>query len=85
MNNFIKIFFFSTLFFLSSCTTSKSPIVEAPPSSNQCASPRPQICTREYMPVCASNKDGETKTYATGCTACSDPEVVYYQDGECGS
>lgn len=49
-----------------------------------CEEPRPQICTREYDPVCATLKDGSKTTAATGCTSCSDPEVVGYKKGACG-
>lgn len=49
-----------------------------------CEEPRPTICTREYNPVCATLKNGKTKTGATGCTACSDPEVMGYSMGACG-
>ena len=49
-----------------------------------CEEPRPQVCTREYNPVCATLKDGSTKTGSTGCTSCSDPEVVGYKMGACG-
>ncbi len=48
-----------------------------------CKDPRPQICTSEYNPVCAMRKDGSKKTEATGCTACSDPDVVGYVMGVC--
>lgn len=48
-----------------------------------CQEPRPQICTREYDPVCATLKDGSTSTGATGCTSCSDTEVVGYKMGAC--
>ena len=48
-----------------------------------CEEPRPQICTREYDPVCGSLKDGSTRTGSTGCTSCSDPEVVGYKMGAC--
>ncbi len=48
-----------------------------------CEEPRPQICTREYDPVCATLKDGSTKTSSTGCTSCSDPDVVGYTRGAC--
>jgi hypothetical protein len=48
-----------------------------------CEEPRPQICTREYNPVCGSLKDGSTRTGSTGCTSCSDPEVVSYKMGAC--
>ena len=48
-----------------------------------CKNPRPEICTREYDPVCGTLKDGSTKTGATGCTSCSDPEIVGYKKGAC--
>ena len=49
-----------------------------------CEEPRPQICTREYDPVCATLNDGSTITGSTGCTSCSDLEVVGYKKGACG-
>ena len=60
----------------------------------KCKDPRPQICTREYIPVCAIKNTGvecvtapcpttEEKTYATGCTACADPKVIKYKQGKC--
>ena len=49
----------------------------------QCTDPRPQICTREYDPVCATLEDGSVKTYATGCTACSDQQVTSYRPASC--
>ena len=48
-----------------------------------CEEPRPQICTREYDPVCAKLQDGSVKTYATGCTSCADSSVVGYTKGAC--
>ena len=48
-----------------------------------CEEPRPQVCTREYRPVCATFQDGSSKTYATGCTSCSDSLVKYYKPEEC--
>lgn len=52
-----------------------------------CGEPRPLMCTREYMPVCATKKQLdntlEQVTYATGCTACADPSVISYQADAC--
>jgi hypothetical protein len=48
-----------------------------------CEDPRPQICTREYDPVCATREDGSVKTYSTGCTSCSDARVTGYKPGKC--
>jgi len=49
----------------------------------QCTEPRPQICTQEYVPVCASLKDGTKRTYPSGCSACSDANVVSYLLDQC--
>lgn len=48
-----------------------------------CEDPRPQICTREYDPVCGTLKNGSAVTGSTGCTSCSDPDVVGYKMGAC--
>lgn len=52
-----------------------------------CTEPRPQICTMQYDPVCARIGEGDKaqwKTYASDCSACSDPEVTAYTPGgEC--
>lgn len=48
-----------------------------------CKEPRPQICTLNYLPVCATTKNAKEKTYANGCTACSDKNVVNYREGAC--
>ncbi len=48
-----------------------------------CDEPRPQICTSEYNPVCASYNNGRKKTESTGCTACAIHEVNGYIMGVC--
>ena len=48
-----------------------------------CPETRPQMCTREYRPVCAKLEDGSMKTYSNGCTACTDPKVVGHYPGAC--
>jgi hypothetical protein len=59
-----------------------------------CSEPRPQICTHDYNPVCATRNTGlnsvttqqpttENKTYSNGCSACSDKNVISYRPGSC--
>lgn len=51
--------------------------VDAPRGATLCTSPRPEICTAIYQPVCG--EDG--RTYGNGCVACQ--TVNWYFDGEC--
>ena len=48
-----------------------------------CTEPRPQACTRDYVPVCGSAKEGAAKTYGNACEACADAAVVGWAPGEC--
>ncbi len=56
--------------------------VEEPPAI-ACAEPRPQACTREYIPVCGHLYSGERKTYPNACSACSDRDVSARHPGAC--
>lgn len=58
----------------------------------QCKDPRPQMCTKEYRPVCAKKDTGircvttpcpsdEDITYSNACTACTDSKVHGYTPG----
>lgn len=49
----------------------------------QCISPKPQICTREYRPVCGFEEDGNHQSYSNACTACASPDVISYYEGDC--
>ena len=49
----------------------------------RCPETRPQICTREYRPVCGRLADGSSKTYSNGCEACADSEVVAFSAEAC--
>ena len=77
---------------LGACAT--SPETEMPADAVACVDPRPQICTMDYTPVCATRDIGvrcvttpcqstETATYANACGACADARVYYYQAGAC--
>jgi hypothetical protein len=48
-----------------------------------CTEPRPEVCTMDYQPVCASLENGSRKTYSNGCNACSDLAIISYHDGTC--
>ena len=61
-----------------------APPADAPGSSRTiCSSPRPQMCTMDYSPVCGTHADGSRATYSNGCTACSNAWVESWQPGEC--
>jgi hypothetical protein len=41
-------------------------------------------CIAEYLPVCGFDSEGkQIKTYSNMCNACKNPEVAYFQEGEC--
>lgn len=77
--------------FLAGCSART---VQPPEDFKQCSDPRPQMCTREYKPVCANRDTGircvttpcpaaEWKTYGNACDACSDKAVTGYRPGAC--
>jgi len=68
---------------LAACAYSDKNNTTEPEALITCKEPRPQICTREYNPVCATLKDGSTQTMATGCTACSNYQITAYEMGQC--
>jgi cytochrome c5 len=67
------------LLITSGCATSP----ETPPLVTQCDTPRPQVCTMEYDPVCAQLQAGGRKTYSSPCNACADDTVSGYLRGAC--
>ena len=48
-----------------------------------CEEPRPELCTRDFRPVCSLNDSGKYKTYPAACDACSHKEVISYYKGDC--
>jgi len=80
--------------FLVSACVSKPEKNSVRPEITTCPEQRSQICTREYLPVCATRDTGircitapcpstEEKTYGNGCTACADVKVINYRAGAC--
>jgi putative hemolysin len=60
--------------------------------ANDCTEPRPEACTKEYMPVCGWFDTSIqcvaypcAATYGNKCTACAEEKVAYWTDGECPS
>jgi len=64
------------------------------PGFVECVVPRPEVCTRDWRPVCALRDTGircvttpcdawERKTFANACTACADAAVYGWRPGEC--
>ncbi len=52
-------------------------------AATACPAQRPQACTQNYDPVCATKRDGTRQTYSNGCMACSDTNVVRHVPGPC--
>lgn len=83
LNNLFLLLAVTGLVSCASAPTEDRPIEPGETDVIICQEPRPQICTREYNPVCANLSGGDTRTYATGCTSCSDSTVVSYMPGAC--
>lgn len=69
----------AALLLLGACA-SKPPVLS---DVTQCTEPRPQVCTMEYAPACATLVAGGVKEYASGCNACADDSVAGYTPGPC--
>ena len=98
-------FFIGIMVLLISCQSTKDttiaakpelPLIETPVNivAKHCESPRPEICTKEYRPVCATKDTGircvttpcpsiEEVTKSNACTACADEKVTSYVPGAC--
>lgn len=97
MLRLLSVFIFALL--VASCTAQQQAQPQPQPSPQktdfkECPEQRSQICTREYMPVCATRDTGvrcvttpcpssEQKTYSNGCEACADKKVLGYVANAC--
>jgi len=74
-----------------SCSSTETSTLD---NSIKCNEPRPEFCTMDFNPVCATRDNGvrcvttpcssaESATYSNGCSACSDKNVFSYVAGEC--
>jgi hypothetical protein len=95
----IKMIVIGALLITSACCgiqrtpTEDSPVANNPTLQN-CPEERPQMCTKQYAPVCATRDTGircvkapcpstEEHTYGNGCTACADEKVIGFIPGAC--
>ena len=67
---------------LGACATGSDKEIAAA-GATVCEDPRPQVCTMDYRPVCATLKDGSIKTFANGCGACAEIEAVSWVENAC--
>ena len=80
-----RVLLFGALIALPACAEQPPPPRPAPPPGQvTCTDPRPQMCTRDYRPVCGTKRDGSRQTYGNGCGACGDAAVVSHVPGPCG-
>ena len=49
----------------------------------QCPETRTQVCTMEYVPVCAFVGKDQRKQYSNACSACGNAAVSGYISGSC--
>ncbi len=68
---------------LSACTATGSEQPAPAAAATICEDPRPQLCTMDYRPVCATLGDASVKTYANGCGACADVNVTSWVEDAC--
>lgn len=61
----------------------RKPLPALPTYTVACPDERPQICTQEYLPVCATTDDLHQITLGNACTACGNEAVLGYTKGEC--
>ncbi len=102
MSNIVKkgLIFVVSIFTIVGCQTlpnkNSSSYIESQKNTKylRCTEPRPEMCTREYRPVCADVDTGircvkapcpskDRKEYSNACTACSDSKVYGYILGNC--
>jgi hypothetical protein len=68
---------------LGACASAGSDQSIAAAGATICEDPRPQVCTMDYTPVCATLQDGSVKTYPNGCGACADANVKSWVADAC--
>ena len=89
MNHFLilqRLLILSSFMSLTACVVYSKPDGPKAPVKHDmiaCEMPRPEVCSREFRPVCGLHNDGKYKTYATACSACSNKQTTSYYKGVC--
>ena len=52
-------------------------------SMSYCGNGASTTCPLDYAPVCGYRDSLRPRTFANGCHACNDPDVIGYVDGRC--
>lgn len=89
-----KVLFVFFISILTACSNQEPKPSKPHVTTTVCKSPRPQICTQEYRPVCGARDNGvrcvaapcastDVATYSNGCMACGDLRVYSYRSGIC--
>jgi hypothetical protein len=73
----------ATCLSLGACASGSPDKALALESATVCEDPRPQICTMDYIPVCATLENGSVQTYSNGCGACADASVKFWVADAC--
>jgi hypothetical protein len=68
---------------LGACVSGAPDKALAAEGATACEDPRPQVCTMDYTPVCATLTDDSVKTYSNGCSACADAKVKSWVADAC--
>ncbi len=68
------------LFFLTKAELAEESM---PVAGGACATPRPQVCTRDYRPAAACARTAAGGPYGNACSACADPDIVSQAAGAC--
>ena len=71
--------------YLAACSAVLGCNTSPPPASldKYCQSHRPQMCTREYRPVCGLNMQNQWQNFGNGCSACATAGIKGYNEQAC--
>jgi len=81
MRNTVPLLILLALLAMQGCST---PLVTKENTPHlKCTDDRPQLCTMQYEPVCATLKNTTERSYSSACAACSAEGTRGYTLGAC--